>query len=307
LSVFLALSQSETVVKDDRSPVTIADYSAQAIVNSILSKEFPSDQIVGEEDAMHLRSKGKDLTPRIVALVNSSLDFDISQEQVLDAIDKGNSAGGAKGRFWALDPIDGTKGFLRGGQFAICLALIVDGKIQVGVLGCPNLPLYPDSKERGVLFIAEHGQGAYQQALKIPTLEFEKISMAQLQDVTQSSFCESVESGHSSHDQASAIAKKLGITNPPVRMDSQCKYGSIARGDGNIYLRLPVSETYQENIWDHAAGCLIVEEAGGRVSDIFGKDLDFSFGRTLSSNRGVVAANKTLHQEVLTAVQAVLL
>lgn len=308
LKVLKALAQSETVVKEDRSPVTVADYSAQAVVNSIIATYFPSDQIVGEEDANHLRSEGKDLVQRIVSLVNSGLDSNRTQEEVLDDIDRGDSAGGSKGRFWTLDPIDGTKGFLRGGQYAVCLALVVDGQIQVGVLGCPNLPLVPGSdSERGVLFIAERGQGAYQVSLGDDSSEPQRISMTLLKEASQARFCESVEAGHSSHDNAEAIAKKLGITSPPVRMDSQCKYGSLARGDGNIYLRLPVSDTYQEKIWDHAAGCLIVEEAGGQISDIFGKPLDFSRGITLSSNRGVIAANKEIFPEVLAAVKSVLL
>lgn len=65
---------------------------------------------------------------------------------------------------WTLDPIDGTKGFLRGGQYAVCLALLVDAKVQVGVMGCPNLaldPLEPDG-EKGCLFVAVRGQGAEQ-------------------------------------------------------------------------------------------------------------------------------------------------
>lgn len=73
--------------------------------------------------------------------------------------------------------------------------------------------------------------------------------MNEIDNVAQARFCESVESGHSSHDHSSVIANKLRISKPPVRMDSQCKYGSLARGDGDIYLRLPVSETYQEKIW----------------------------------------------------------
>jgi 3'(2'), 5'-bisphosphate nucleotidase len=89
-------------------------------------------------------------------------------------------------------------------------------------------------------------------------------------------------------------------------MDSQAKYGSIARGAGDIYLRLPVSATYQEKIWDHAAGDLIVREAGGQVTDIRGNRLDFSIGRTLANNKGVVAAPKAVHGKVLEAVQEVL-
>ena len=65
---------------------------------------------------------------------------------------------------WTLDPIDGTTGFLRGEQHAICLALIVDGIVQLGVVGCPNLPVdheQPDG-EKGCLFIAVKNQGAFQ-------------------------------------------------------------------------------------------------------------------------------------------------
>ena len=65
---------------------------------------------------------------------------------------------------WTLDPIDGTKGFLRGEQYAVCLALLVDAKVQVGIMGCPNLPLdasKPDGP-KGCLFIAVRGHGAEQ-------------------------------------------------------------------------------------------------------------------------------------------------
>jgi 3'(2'), 5'-bisphosphate nucleotidase len=89
-------------------------------------------------------------------------------------------------------------------------------------------------------------------------------------------------------------------------MDSQAKYGSIARGAGDIYLRLPTSKTYQEKIWDHAAGDLIVREAGGQVTDTKGQRLDFGVGRTLATNSGVVAAPAAIHAQVLAAVQEVL-
>lgn len=126
--------------------------------------------------------------------------------------------------------------------------------------------------------------------------------MNSVADLAAASFCESVEAGHSSHGQQAAIAKKLGITKSSVRMDSQAKYASIARGDGDIYLRLPVSTTYQEKIWDHAAGLVIVEEAGGAVTDAEGKKLNFGVGRTLRENKGVVAAVREVHAKVLGAV-----
>ena len=237
---------------------------------------------------------------------------------MLAAIDAGNSAGGGKGRIWALDPIDGTKGFLRGGQYAVCLGLIVDGEVEVGVLGCPNLsaddraPLSAEKldtvgHERGVLFAAVRGQGATSQSLGDGELMAGKsIRMKAHQAMGEATFCESVEAGHSSHGDQAAIAAKLGITNPSVRMDSQAKYGSVARGAGDVYLRLPVSESYEEKIWDHAAGILIVSEAGGIVTDARGEKHDFSQGRTLSRNKGVVAAPRELHGQVLKAVREVL-
>lgn len=49
----------------------------------------------------------------------------------------------------------------------------------------------------------------------------------------------------------------MGVKTPPVRMDSQAKYGALSRGDGEIYLRFP-REGYREKIWDHAAGYMVV-------------------------------------------------
>ena len=205
-----------------------------------------------------------------------------------------------------MDPIDGTKGFLRGGQYAVCLALIVDGIVQLGVVGCPNLPVNhtkPDG-ERGALFIAVRGQGAFQRTFTNVTESL--IQFADISATSEATFCESVEAGHSSHGDAVEIAKLLGITREPVRMDSQAKYCSISRGDADIYLRLPTSKTYVEKIWDHASGNVLVTEAGGKVTDIQGQPLDFSIGRTLEKNKGVIASKANIHDDVLKAVQKVL-
>ncbi|KAF4637664.1 hypothetical protein G7Y89_g425 [Cudoniella acicularis] len=319
-----------TVSKDDKSPVTIGDFGAQALIIQAIKKNFPNDEVVGEEEASTLRDDHK-LRDQIWALVEGTKLADAEAEKVLggpvesveamlDAIDAGNSAGGSRGRIWALDPIDGTKGFLRGGQYAVCLALMVDGDVKVGVLGCPNLPIddsaplaadagvdQTDAEGKGVLFSAVSGQGAVSRPLGTAGLgKGQPIHMKPVNDITQATFCESVEAGHSSHGDQHAIALKLRISKPSVRMDSQAKYGSIARGAGDIYLRLPTSATYQEKIWDHAAGDLIVREAGGQVTDTLGRRLDFSKGRTLAENKGVVAAPIAVHDHVLEAVKEVL-
>jgi len=100
------------------------------------------------------------------------------------------------------------------------------------------------------------------------------------------------------------VATSLGIAHEPVRIDSQCKYGAVARGEASIYLRLPTDPNRREKIWDHAAGAVVVEEAGGRVSDMTGKPLDFSRGRQLEENMGVVATNGKLHQDVINAIES---
>ncbi|KAM0756610.1 3(2),5-bisphosphate nucleotidase HAL2 [Meredithblackwellia eburnea MCA 4105] len=310
------------VTKKDKSPVTVADYTSQAIISALLFSHFPTDQIVGEEDSSELLSP-ENLTTKnqIVRLANEAvaetLEKDPEAEKEwatvkgvsrgekdwLEIIDRGNSTGGKEGRHWALDPIDGTKGFLRGGQYAVCLGLLEAGEVVVGVMGCPNLPVdyaKPDG-EKGVIFVAVKGHGAFQRSLTSSVLS--PISMTPLTTLTSASFCESVEAGHSDHGTNARIASLLGITKPSVRMDSQAKYGSIARGDGDVYLRLPVSETYEEKIWDHSSGSLLVAEAGGLVSDMNGNPLDFSLGRTLKGNKGVVAAHKDVHAKVIEAVK----
>ena len=117
-------------------------------------------------------------------------------------------------------------------------------------------------------------------------------------------FCESVETGHSDQGWSADIAGRLGITADPYRIDSQCKYAAVARGDATIYLRLPTRADYQEKIWDHAAGMFVVEQAGGRVTDIHGEPLDFSHGARLSANSGVVATNGRFHDDVIAAISA---
>ena len=317
-----------TLSKDDKSPVTIGDFGAQALIIHAIRHNFPTDAIVGEEEASSLR-ENKGLADQIWELVKSTkLDDQASEEllggalktesDMLRAIDEGQSLGGGSGRIWALDPIDGTKGFLRGGQYAVCLALIEDGHVKVGVLGCPNLPVDDSAplsadvgdesgEGRGVLFSSVLGSGATSRPLGKGAVEKgTAIRMKEVPDISQATFCESVEAGHSSHGDQAEIAQKLGISGQSVRMDSQAKYGSIARGAGDLYLRLPVSATYVEKIWDHAAGELIVREAGGQVTDATGRRLDFSKGRTLTENKGVVAAPKAIHEQVLDAVKSVL-
>jgi 3'(2'), 5'-bisphosphate nucleotidase len=133
---------------------------------------------------------------------------------------------------------------------------------------------------------------------------FAPIQVTQEPDEARLRFVESVEAGHGNQALQQAIARAAGITQPSLRMDSQAKYGAVARGDAVLYLRLPSprSPDYREKIWDHAAGSLVVEEAGGRVTDMHGQPLDFASDYKMHNNRGVIVSNRTLHSAVIEAL-----
>jgi len=289
------------ISKQDRSPVTIADFGSQAIVCRRLQQAFPADPVIAEEDSTVIRSPEKaDMAAKIAAEVQQQIPA-ATADDVLGWIDQGISREAAP-RTWTLDPIDGTKGFLRKEQYAVALALLIDGVVEVAALACPNLA-GQSGIETGFVFFAVRGHGAQYAPLADPgNRQPVKTSLVELP--AEACFCESVESGHSDHDRSSGIATTLGISRDSVRLDSQAKYAVVARGDAEIYLRLPTRPGYVEKIWDHAAGCLVVEEAGGRVTDIDGKPLDFSLGATLSDNRGIVATNRHLHDTVLSAIKS---
>ncbi len=296
------LRGGEATTKEDRSPVTVADYGAQAVISLSLARLEPRLPIVGEESAAALRRESASVTRAEVTRHVRALVPDASEAAILDAIDACADRGGASGRRWVLDPIDGTKGYLRRGQYAVALALLDEGTPTLGILGCPSLRSADGARE-GSMFVAEGGQGAFEIGLEDAADADEvRIRVADLEDPAAAAFCESVETEHSAHDRHAAIAARLGVSAPPVRMDSQCKYGVVARGEAAIYLRLPRTESYREKIWDHAAGCLVVTEAGGRVTDVDGRELDFGQGRTLLGNRGIVATNGRLHDRVLAAI-----
>jgi len=294
----------EVLEKKDKSPVTVADYASQAAVCAALQQAFPEDPVIGEEDAAALREPDQQPFRTRVRDELAKAGLTASESDILGWIDHGGH-GEYCPRFWTLDPIDGTKGFLRSEQYAVSLALIVDGRIEVAILGCPNLPAGDawDNK-KGCLFTAIRGHGAWLHPLEQSATK-QPVRVSSTANSKFARLCESVESGHSSHDHSAQVAQLLGITSEPARLDSQAKYGVVARGEADIYLRLPTKADYFEKIWDHAGGVLVVEEAGGKVTDVGGKPLNFTLGRELRENRGVIVTNGPLHEPVLAALREV--
>jgi 3'(2'), 5'-bisphosphate nucleotidase len=296
---------TEALSKADRSPVTVADFASQAIVARMFKESFPQAVLVGEEDSTSLREPDNAETRSAVTSFVSSMRPEATQELVCTWIDFG--AQQPSQQFWTLDPIDGTKGFLRGDQYVVALALIEDGQVVVGALGCPNLDgdLTPDVGGSGSVVVAVRGQGAY--ARSMVGHSFKRLRTSSVDDPAQARILRSYESGHTDQDKMAALANTLGVHKPPVRLDSQAKYAILAAGNGELLFRLlsPKMPQYTEYIWDQAAGSLIVEEAGGAVSDLRGEPLDFGQGRRLDKNIGVLVSNGRLHQAGLRALHTV--
>lgn len=295
------LSSTDAITKKDKSPVTIADFLSQAIICHYLNDGLPYLPIVAEEDSAALQ---EEKNSAVLEKIHYYIDQDkevagfLNKKNLFEKIDLGGKEPG--GTFWTLDPIDGTKGFLRGEQFAIALGLIVDGEVKVGILGCPNLEL--QDNHTGCLVYAVKGEGSF--VLDSETGKPEKIAISAIEDPRDMRFVESYVSAHSNMDMQLKIAKTLNIGQDPVQMDSQVKYSMVSGGKAEIYLRIPHPKTpdYKEKIWDHAAGSLIVEEAGGIVSDIFGKKLDFSAGKTLANNSGILASVPCIHKKIVATI-----
>jgi 3'(2'), 5'-bisphosphate nucleotidase len=296
------LAGGEFFLKSDWSPVTVADYGSQALICKFIRDRFPNDAIVAEEDSKELRRPDRSsILEQVTSYVNALIPA--SSPEVCSWIDFGSNS--VSDRFWTLDPIDGTKGFLRGDQYAIALALIEKGRVKLGLLACPFLhaDVHHPSGEKGCLFLALKGKGSVQMDRRGANKQ--PISVSKLGNPSEAVITESVEPDHADRLAHQRLAQRLNISKPSLRMDSQVKYGILARGEVSLYLRVPspAEPGYKENIWDHAAGSIIAEEAGGRVTDVMGRSLDFSSGTRMEKNYGILVSNGTLHEVVLKALE----
>jgi 3'(2'), 5'-bisphosphate nucleotidase len=314
--------------KTDSTPVTIADFAAQALIISAIQHAFPTDKFVGEEDADVLR-KDEKLQQSVWELVSSThlddaesealLASPASVEEMLDVIDLGGrGTGGRDGRVWILDPVDGTKTFLDGQQYAVALALVVDGEEKVGVLGCPNLNLETgrvsemstDKDGLGLMLSAVKGEGAVmrpigkgalQTAQRIERLRDSSMELKDLHIVNCST------SKSLWIDKHREVTEKFGASWPGTDLwSSQMRYAALTVGGGDVMLRIPMQKDARSYVWDHAGGHLIFREVGGKITALDGKEIDFGAGRKMEENWGMVAANESVHARILETVVEVL-
>lgn len=332
--------------KSDKSPVTVGDLAVQTLVAARLESLTPEIPLIAEESSDLLQTEdGKKFLDVILKYVGKYIP-EIQAEDVIRWISRGKNDDSLRGapKFWTLDPIDGTKGFLRKEQYATALALVENAQVTLGFLGLPNLTWLKEKKEFlsaepvkntdcrinspektlpvGTLVCALRGGGTWISALKdwnsaensvisvSPDVEipsaFERIYVSTHSDPKDASVLRSVEAGHTNLSQMDVLCEKIGVTGV-VAMDSQAKYALLAAGKSDLLFRLISAKApnYKEKIWDQAAGSIVVEEAGGKISDLDGRALDFSQGYNLKNNRGICASNGFLHPLALAAVREI--
>ncbi|KAL3816093.1 hypothetical protein ACHAXA_011418 [Cyclostephanos tholiformis] len=238
-----------TMAKHDTSPVTVGDYASQALALDVLHRHFPDDEYIAEEDG--------------AGSGGANDDYDDEDNTIT-----GGGGRGGKRRVWCLDPIDGTKGFLRG--------RVTGGHTSIDydeLLGdCNDIdgPTHRDNMSWRRLRVTPN-DGSYM-------------------SVSSAKFCLGVERSFSDpdgtvlklareihgHDDAliTDLDGNVDIVNS-MRMDGQGKYGLLARGDAQFFVRLP-KRGYVDWVWDVAPGYLVLTEAGGCVTDVDGRPIDLS-------------------------------
>jgi len=303
------LDDLRAITKDDKSPVTIADFASQAVAANVLRRHLGHDVVlVGEEGSGYLR-KAEHAAHLSAALEAAQHVWpEATEDEFLAAIDLGDAEPTSDHTYWTLDPIDGTKGFLRGQQYAIALAWLDHGVPSVGAMACPNLPINHDAPldavdPAGSIYLSVAGEGTLEAPLADKEADATRIIREDLREGQPISACMSVEKAHSSTDDTARVLERVGPAREPARLDSQCKYAVVARGQADVYLRLPTRKGYVERIWDHAAGALVATEAGCVVSDVTGMPLDFTLGKGLERNRGIVCAPPSVHTRVIAAIR----
>ncbi|KND91543.1 3'(2'),5'-bisphosphate nucleotidase [Tolypocladium ophioglossoides CBS 100239] len=323
-----AQSAVSEISKDYNSPVTIADFAAQALLIGALRHAFPDDAFLGEEDSTALRAD-RELCDKVYELVISapdvadpgaggaSLHTPVSVDEMLRLIDLGgHGTGGDKGRFWVMDPIDGTAAFLRGQQYAVSLSLLENGREVIGVLGCPNISTEMtkvseedvDKNGLGIMLTAIRGQGS-----KVRVMTRTGLGEATPLDILKPSspntlrIVDCAASPTTRHDVIAKLAHNFNATFPNTEIwSSHIRYAALIVGGDDVQIWVPTSPAFKMCIWDHAGTHLIFTELGGKVTDLNGRDVDFGPGRDLRRNNGLVVAKGKIHKMVLTAMNKIL-
>jgi 3'(2'), 5'-bisphosphate nucleotidase len=185
-----------------------------------------------------------------------------------------------KDRVWIIDPLDGTKGFInRDGDFAVQIGLAEKG---VPVLGVVYLPF------EDILYTAVKGEGTW---MSLQSAGKERLSVSGKTELAEMNMA--VSRDHLS-PKMSVVFEKLGLKNETRRGSVGLKVGLIAQQICDIYLHL----SPRTKFWDTCAPQIILEEAGGKLTDLFGCPLVYDIPEVRNLN-GIAATNGAAHEIVI--------
>jgi len=185
-----------------------------------------------------------------------------------------------KDRVWLIDPMDGTKNFVqRDGDFAVQIGLAVAGEPVVGVVYQPV---------RDLLYRAARKQGSWREA---GDSSAERLSVSNLANPNEMVLASS--RSHRS-PRMERVVESFGFKDETRRGSVGVKIGLIAKREADLYLHLSPS-TKQ---WDTCAPEIVLTEAGGRLTDLFGQPLRYNAPR-IDNRNGVVATNGVAHDLVI--------
>lgn len=257
----------EIHTKSDESPVTAADLAANKIILEELKSNF-NYPILSEENEDDL----------------SRLDHDI---------------------LWIIDPIDGTKGFINKTEYSILISLVQNKKPIIGVIYEPlKNKLYYASKNNGAFLIENED---FTNPIKLD-ISNKKENKNKNNDDNMSENEKSIENIKFLKGTTFEFAEieefinQNNITDILSVTSIGIKLAYLANNCGELYMNY-IGKAAQ---WDYAAGHLIVEEAGGIITDLFGNELEYNSKETLLKNGCIAAANKKLHKTVLKQMQEIL-
>ena len=185
-----------------------------------------------------------------------------------------------KNRVWIIDPLDGTQGFInKDGDFAVQIGLSENGESVLGVVFLPNEnALYYASKNVGA-FLIENGEAAKKLEVSEKT-DFGVMKLA-------------VSRNHYSK-KMNRIKKEFGLRREVRRGSVGLKIGLIAREICDLYIHFSPRTKH----WDTCAPQIILEEAGGKLTDVFGGKIVYNTSDVQNHN-GILASNGAAHEKVV--------
>jgi 3'(2'), 5'-bisphosphate nucleotidase len=293
--------------KNDKEPVTIADYGAQAIISHAIRQYFPDDAIIAEEAGEQFMAlTTPEQRSKIINVITRILDLNVTQDEILSWLDHGKGRQAA--RTWVIDPIDGTKGFIAMRHYAIGVGILTDGQPTGAIMAAPGYGganAESDIQPPGVLFYVQDGRAYREPLAGGPNAEIRVSARAASDDKVL--IVQSLEQQHASKSRMAQVRQNAGLAHARTEeLDSMEKYALVAAGDADVYLRLPNLDSKRPHMsWDHAAGAALVLAAGGKVTDYDGTPLDFSQGAILP-NKGMLVSNGVFHDRLVSATEALI-